>query len=111
MTLDAENEAARADSSVELADARARIASLERLIRAEREQYRVEQERHAATIARLRAKGANSQELVRAKAEIKELARYKRMVERLQRSPLFSPAHRVWLRSRLIRGYDQKVQL
>ncbi|MFC7877395.1 hypothetical protein [Isoptericola sp. NPDC057391] len=94
----------------ELAAARDRIASLERLIRQERAQYLVEQRRAAQAMEALKgAPAADSAALARAKAEIKQLSRYKRQVERLEGSPLYGPAHRVWRRFRSIRGYDQKV--
>jgi hypothetical protein len=98
------------DLEAELDVARDRIASLERLIRQERAQYLLEQRRAADTV---RAAGGADEgtmkALVRAKEEIKELSRYKRQVERLERSPLYGPAHRLWSRFRSVRGYDQKV--
>lgn len=111
MTLIGENGAASTATAEDLERANARVAALERLIRAERQQYKVEQQRAAAEIERLRRGGGDAGlrvALARSKAEINSLLRYKRMVDRLQASPLFGPAHRVWSRSRAIRGYDQK---
>jgi hypothetical protein len=96
----------------ELAVARDRIASLERLIRQERAQYLVEQRRAAQEMERLKRavpEGAVDARLAAARQEIKELSRYKRQVERLEGSPLYGPAHRLWRRFKTIRGYEQKV--
>ncbi len=95
----------------ELEAARDRIAALERLIRQERAQYLVEQRRAADAMNALKAKPdeGTKKALARAKQEIKELSRYKRQVERLEGSPFYGPAHRVWSRFRSVRGYDQKV--
>ncbi|WP_418275958.1 hypothetical protein ACNHYB_14020 [Isoptericola jiangsuensis] len=100
------------DAAAQLAEARDRIAMLERLIRQERAQYLVEQRRAADAMSRLRAKVATDDadsRLRKAQLEIAELSRYRRQVERLESSPFFGPAHRLWRRFRVIRGYDQKV--
>lgn len=94
----------------ELEAANDRIASLERLIRQERAQYFLEQRRAAQAIDAARGEaGATVNALAEARAEIKALSRYKRQVERLEASPLYGPAHRLWSRFRSVRGYDQKV--
>lgn len=95
----------------ELAAARERVAALERLIRQERAQYLAEQRRAASAMEQLRSSPdqTSTLELERSRAEIKELLRYKRQVERLESSPLYGPASRAWRRFKAIRGYEQKV--
>jgi hypothetical protein len=98
--------------AVELAVARDRIAALERLIRQERAQYLAEQRRAAEQMGRLKSRASTDgvdARLRAAQQQIKELSRYKRQVERLEGSPLYGPAHRLWSRFRAVRGYEQKV--
>jgi hypothetical protein len=115
-TMSAEPHLSQADREkdlrAQLEVARDRIAALERLIRQERAQYLSEQRRAAAEMDRLERQGPGgemAEKLAAARQEIKELSRYKRQVQRLEGSPVYGPAHRLWRRFKAIRGYEQKV--